>query len=37
MAKRQEEEENYWPGFVDALSTIVMVITLLMIILVIVI
>ncbi len=37
MAKRQEEEENYWPGFVDALSTIVMVVTLLMIILVIVI
>ncbi len=37
MARRHEEEENYWPGFVDALSTIVMVITLLMIILVIVI
>ncbi len=37
MARRHEEEENYWPGFVDALSTIVMVVTLLMIILVIVI
>ncbi len=37
MARRHEEEENYWPGFVDALSTIVMVITLLMIILVIII
>ncbi len=37
MARRHAEEENYWPGFVDALSTIVMVVTLLMIILVIVI
>ncbi len=37
MARKHEEEENYWPGFVDALSTIVMVVTLLMIILVIVI
>lgn len=37
MVRRHEEEENYWPGFVDALSTIVMVVTLLMIILVIVI
>ncbi len=37
MARRHEEEENYWPGFVDALSTIVMVVVLLMIILVIVI
>ena len=31
------EEENHWPGFVDALSTIVMVVTFLLIILVIVI
>ncbi len=37
MARRHEEEENYWPGFVDALSTIVMVVVLLMIIVVIVI
>lgn len=32
MAKREEQEENYWPGFVDALSTIVMVVTFIMII-----
>ena len=37
MGRRHQEEENYWPGFVDALSTIVMVVTLLMIILVVVI
>lgn len=30
MAARAEEEENYWPGFVDALSTIVMVVTFLL-------
>lgn len=33
MARRQEEEANHWPGFVDALSTIVMVVTFLLIIL----
>lgn len=33
MSKRREETENHWPGFVDALSTIVMVITFLLIIL----
>ncbi|WP_375451375.1 hypothetical protein [uncultured Devosia sp.] len=33
MARLVEEEENYWPGFVDALSTIVMVVTFLLIIL----
>lgn len=33
MAKAQAEEENHWPGFVDALSTIVMVVTFLLIIL----
>ncbi len=33
MARRQEEAENHWPGFVDALSTIVMVVTFLLIIL----
>ncbi len=37
MARRVEEEENHWPGFVDALSTIVMVVTFLLIILVVVI
>lgn len=37
MARRAEEEENHWPGFVDALSTIVMVVTFLLIILVVVI
>ncbi|HHS81911.1 MAG TPA: hypothetical protein ENJ68_00185, partial [Devosia sp.] len=37
MARRPEEEENHWPGFVDALSTIVMVVTFLLIILVVVI
>lgn len=33
MARRPEEEANHWPGFVDALSTIVMVVTFLLIIL----
>jgi DNA repair exonuclease SbcCD ATPase subunit len=33
VARRIEEEESYWPGFVDALSTIVMVVTFLLIIL----
>ena len=33
MAKAQENQENHWPGFVDALSTIVMVVTFLLIIL----
>lgn len=33
MARRLEEEDNHWPGFVDALSTIVMVVTFLLIIL----
>jgi len=33
MARRVEQEESYWPGFVDALSTIVMVVTFLLIIL----
>ncbi|MEM6683514.1 MAG: hypothetical protein AAF607_14870 [Pseudomonadota bacterium] len=33
MARRAEEETNHWPGFVDALSTIVMVITFLLILL----
>ena len=33
MAKRAEEAENHWPGFVDVLSTIVMVVTFLLIIL----
>ncbi len=33
MARRQEETENHWPGFVDVLSTIVMVVTFLLIIL----
>jgi len=33
MARRAEEEANHWPGFVDALSTIVMVITFLLILL----
>ncbi len=33
MARRAQAEENYWPGFVDALSTIVMVITFLLILL----
>jgi len=33
VARRAEEEENHWPGFVDALSTIVMVVTFLLIIL----
>lgn len=37
MARRAEQEENHWPGFVDALSTIVMVVTFLLIILVVVI
>ncbi|MEM6616952.1 MAG: hypothetical protein AAF619_10510 [Pseudomonadota bacterium] len=37
MARRKDEEENYWPGFVDALSTIVMVVTFLLIILAVVI
>jgi len=33
MAAAEEQEENHWPGFVDALSTIVMVVTFLLIIL----
>jgi DNA polymerase III gamma/tau subunit len=33
VARRPEEEANHWPGFVDALSTIVMVVTFLLIIL----
>lgn len=33
MAKAEQAEENHWPGFVDALSTIVMVVTFLLIIL----
>ncbi|MEM9704442.1 MAG: hypothetical protein AAF850_00040 [Pseudomonadota bacterium] len=33
VAKAQQQEENHWPGFVDALSTIVMVVTFLLIIL----
>ena len=33
MAKREAEVENHWPGFVDVLSTIVMVVTFLLIIL----
>ncbi len=33
MARRAEEAENHWPGFVDVLSTIVMVVTFLLIIL----
>lgn len=33
MARRAEETENHWPGFVDVLSTIVMVVTFLLIIL----
>lgn len=33
MARRVEEDEGYWPGFVDALATIVMVVTFLLIIL----
>lgn len=33
MARKPEEEANHWPGFVDALSTIVMVITFLLILL----
>ena len=33
MAKREAEAENHWPGFVDVLSTIVMVVTFLLIIL----
>ncbi len=33
MARKAQAEENYWPGFVDALSTIVMVITFLLILL----
>ena len=37
MARRIQEEDNHWPGFVDALSTIVMVVTFLLIILVVVI
>ncbi|HHB83761.1 MAG TPA: hypothetical protein ENK61_09885 [Devosia sp.] len=37
MARRAEQEENHWPGFVDALSTIVMVVTFLLILLVVVI
>lgn len=30
MAGKAEEEENYWPGFVDALSTMTMVLTFIM-------
>ncbi len=37
MARRAEQEDNHWPGFVDALSTIVMVVTFLLILLVVVI
>jgi len=33
LARKAQAEENYWPGFVDALSTIVMVITFLLILL----
>jgi len=33
LAKAEQAEENHWPGFVDALSTIVMVVTFLLIIL----
>lgn len=33
MSAAEEQEENHWPGFVDALSTIVMVVTFLLIIL----
>ncbi len=33
MARREAEAENHWPGFVDVLSTIVMVVTFLLIIL----
>lgn len=33
MARRLETDEGYWPGFVDALSTIVMVVTFIIIIL----
>ncbi|MGF1474019.1 MAG: hypothetical protein ACFB6S_00460 [Geminicoccaceae bacterium] len=33
MRRRTIEEENHWPGFVDALSTIIMVVTFLLIIL----
>lgn len=33
MSAEAEQEENHWPGFVDALSTIVMVVTFLLIIL----
>lgn len=36
MADDAEEEENYWPGFVDALSTMTMVLTFVMMILVVV-
>jgi hypothetical protein len=36
MADTGEEEENYWPGYVDALSTMTMVLTFVMMILVIV-
>lgn len=36
MADDVEEEENYWPGFVDALSTMTMVLTFVMMILVVV-
>lgn len=37
MGRRAQEQENHWPGFVDALSTIVMVVTFLLIILAVVI
>jgi hypothetical protein len=36
MADDAEEEENYWPGYVDALSTMTMVLTFVMMILVVV-
>lgn len=36
MAEEGEEEENYWPGYVDALSTMTMVLTFVMMILVVV-
>ncbi|MCB1507696.1 MAG: hypothetical protein KDI98_02710 [Hyphomicrobiaceae bacterium] len=36
MAAEEEEEENYWPGYVDALSTMTMVLVFVMMILVVV-
>jgi MFS-type transporter involved in bile tolerance (Atg22 family) len=36
MADSEEEEENYWPGYVDALSTMTMVLTFVMMILVVI-